>query len=456
MATEPGGHALLSSVSGGLVEIQDLQSVETTMVRQAAQTRLVVLSCDDHVIDVVRNAAQSVARVACARDLQQLLHSFPDIEPDVLIADGSKLDIAATIDQLARHFPDVVTIIVGTRDQSSGLLQLAAAGQIFRFLLRPLSSGPVRLVLAAAIARRGERKEADHGSVAMPVNNKRPRKRLAVFGALAVALFTMIGGLWAGTTLLTPKKVTPPTVALVQVAKPKPDSLQTQLALAADAMAQGQSINPGGALDLYRNILALDSGNAAALAGVRSIADQQLEGAEAALVAENLDAAQQAIALVRDIDVNHPRLAFLDTQLARERERRNLRVQRVRRLVESANVDMQSGNLLGLVSGGAVDALLEARKLDPDDPGVARGIDDLATALADALRKASSTGDTLRVQAYATAARRLGVGSQVLGAAGLPRDAFPLKPGAAQMRPGPSALEQAASEQAPTIDSESN
>jgi hypothetical protein len=228
------------------------------------------------------------------------------------------------------------------------------------------------------------------------------------------------------------------------------------LALAGEALARGQSVNPGGALDLYRNILALDPDNAAARAGIRAVADQQLERAEGALVAESLEAAERAITLVREIDVAHPRLAFLDTQLTRERERRNLRQQRVRRLVEAAQADIQDGNLLGLVSGGAVDALIEARKLDSNDPSVVDGVRDMTAALADALRKASSS-DAARAQAYASAARKLGISSQVLAAAGLPRNAFPRSGRAtSEKRSGGSDLDPLMTDQTLSVDSESN
>jgi hypothetical protein len=395
------------------------------MVRQLPQTRLVVLSGDDQVIDLVRNAAQPGAKVASVRDLQHLMKSPPDGEPDVLIVDGVQLNVAATIEQLTRRFPEAVTIIVGTREESDELMQLAATGQIFRFLLRPLSPGPVRLVLASAIARRSERRGAGRGKE-RPGNDKSQRKHTATFVTLGVALFMMIGGLWAATTFLAPKKMAPPPVpvALVQEAPPKVDAAQSQLDQAAAALAEGRAVVPGGALELYRSVLAADATNAAALAGVRTIADQQLERAEAALVMENLDEAEQIIALVREVDADHPRLSFLDTQLTRERERRDLREQRVRRLVEAAQTEIQSGNLLGMVSGGAVDALLEARKLAPDDPGVAKGIRDLSQALAEALRKSFSTGDMSRVQAYAAAARRLGTLKQVMAASGLPRNAL--------------------------------
>jgi hypothetical protein len=425
------------------------------MARQVPQTRLVVLSSDDHVIDVVRNTAQPGASVVCARDLQHLLQSSPGDEPDVLIIDGLKVDVTARIERLAQRFPNTQAIVVGTRDESDELMQLAASGQIFRFLLRPLSAGPVRLAVAAAVARHGERKEFGRGAGA-PAADKRPQKYLVTLGALGVALFLAIGGLWAATTFLTPKAETAPLapVVSVPVAASKPDSMQAELEQAAQALAQGQSLNPGGALDQYRSILALEATNSAALAGIRTIANQQLERAEAALLQEDLDEAERAIALVREVDVDHPRLGFLDTQLTRERERRDLREQRVRRLVEGAQVDIESGNLLGLVSGGAVDALLEAREIDPDDKGVARGIRDLTAALAEALRKSLSTGDMQRAQGYAAAARKLGTIREVLAAAGLPRNAFSTRSG--RGRSGGSNLEQSGGRAGATADSESN
>lgn len=414
MAIETVGRSLAASAAAGPVDSKNDSQGAETMVRQVAQTRLIVLSTDDQVIEMVRSAAQAVARVACARDLQHLMQSMPGAEPDVLVVDGANIELAPTIERLARNFPDVVTIIIGTKEESTELLQLAAAGQIFRFLLRPLSSGAVRLALSAAVARRKDPSRP----AAAPAPQKKSK---AMFGVLALALVTMIGGLWAAMPMLAPKKVSKnvplqPAPTAAQQTSSAGDSVQTQLSLAEQAMKQGQTTAPGGAIEMYRNVLARDANNAAALAGIRAIADQQLERAEQALVAENLDEAQRALAMVRDIDAGHPRLQFLETQMTRERELRNLRQQQVRRLVESAQADMQSGNLLGLVSGGAVDTLIEARKLDSGDPAVVRAVRELTVALGGAVRKANAAGDTQRAQAYTSAARKLGISSQALSA----------------------------------------
>jgi hypothetical protein len=61
-----------------------------------------------------------------------------------------------------------------------------------------------------------------------------------------------------------------------------------------------------------------------------------------------------------------------------------------------------------------VDALLEARKIDPRDAEVIQGIRDLTVALADAVRKAAAEGNPSRARAYTTAAVRLGVSPAVL------------------------------------------
>ena len=84
MAIEPVRQSPLGEVEGSdQNQNQESQSAET-LVRRVPETRLVVLSCDDHVIEVVRNAGQSVAHVVCARDLQHLAQALPDVVPDVL------------------------------------------------------------------------------------------------------------------------------------------------------------------------------------------------------------------------------------------------------------------------------------------------------------------------------------------------------------------------------------
>src|ERR1043165_6597828 len=131
------------------------------VTQREAQAQLLLLSRDTDVVEVVRNAAQSVAQVTHARDLGDAARSHPDLDPGVVIVASMASDIAELIATVARRYPRALLVAVGTREEGSELMQLAAAGRIFRFLLLPLSFGPVRLTLASAVTQHLERKAAD-------------------------------------------------------------------------------------------------------------------------------------------------------------------------------------------------------------------------------------------------------------------------------------------------------
>jgi protein TonB len=203
----------------------------------------------------------------------------------------------------------------------------------------------------------------------------------------------------------------------------KPDPVQAELALAKEAFEAGKFLEPAGesALDLYRSALALDPNSDAAKAGVRAVTDKILERAEAALLAEKLEEAIRNIETARDIDQSHPRLSFLDTQIARERERLKLTQaqevgNKVRTLVAQANDRMQNGRLIAPAGNSARDALAEARRLDPTDPTVAQAIRELTGQMAEGARQALAAGKNDEAQAYVNAARQLGSAGAALAA----------------------------------------
>ncbi|HEY8540505.1 MAG TPA: energy transducer TonB, partial [Steroidobacteraceae bacterium] len=306
------------------------------------------------------------------------------------------------------------------REDSAALMQLTAAGRIFRFLLTPLSHGQTRLALEAAVAQHAELKASGQRLVAASSTGGESKNYVVTYGALAAGLLLVIGGIWFGVTKFTGDSSAPsvakstgpvvPTSTLPE----RPDPVQAELALAKEAFDQGRLLEPAGesALDLYRSALALDPNSDAAKAGIRAVADKILERAEAALTAERLEEAIRNIETARDIDASHPRLAFLDTQIARERERLKLMqsqevVKRVNQLLVQANERMAAGRLIG-PGANARDALIEARRLDPTDPGVAQAIRELSNRLVEAAGEALAAGKADEAQNYVAAARSLG------------------------------------------------
>lgn len=384
---------------------------------------ILVLSRDANLVETVKKAAPRGTPVVPAPDLDHVAGKLSDLKPGVLVADtASTADVASMVAQLTQHFPELVVVVAGKREDSAALMQLTATGRIFRFLITPLSHGQTRLALEAAVTQhhdllaQGVRMSAASGATSGGGKNY-----LITYGALAAGLLVVVGGIWFGVSRFTGEPAAP---AVPQQAAPavqaggvpeKPDPIQAELALAKEAFAQGKYLEPAGesALDLYRSALALDPSGAAAKDGIRSVVDKILEKAEAALTSEKLQEASDNIERARDIDPAHPRLAFLDTQMARERERIKLTQaqevgNRVRQLVDQANDRMQNGRLLTPAAGSAREALVEARRLDPTDPNVVQSVRDFTGLLIEEARKALAAGKNDEAQTYVTIVRQLG------------------------------------------------
>jgi len=395
------------------------------------QAPILVLSRDAALVDTVTKAAPRGAPVVHAPNLDQVAGRLSDLKPGVLVADtASTADVASMAAQLTQHFPELVVVVVGKREDSGALMQLTATGRIFRFLLAPLSHGQTRLALEAAVTHYTDVAAAGvRQSTAGAEGTGRQKNYVATYGALAAALLLIIGGIWFGVNHFAgapeaPSLAQPTAPAQAPEGVPdRPDPVQAEIALADEAYARGKFYEPSGesALDLYLSALALDPGNETARAGVRSVADKVLERAESALTAEQLEDAVFAIEQARNIDPAHPRLPFLDTQISRERERLKLTLAhevgtRVRTLAAQANERMRSGRLLTPLGGSARDSLLEARRLDPTDPGVLLSIREFGGILTDEARDALVAGKPEEAQLFANAARQFGAAGAALAA----------------------------------------
>jgi TonB family protein len=393
---------------------------------------ILVLSRDPNLVETVKKAAPRGTAVAPAPDLDHVAGKLSDLKPGVLVADtASTADVAAMVAQLTQHFPELVVIVAGKREDSAALMQLTATGRIFRFLLTPLSHGQTRLALEAAVTQHQDLlAQGQRMSAAGASGGGEKKNYIVTYGALAAGLLVVIGGIWFGVSQFT-KEPAPP--AVVQQPTPaagqpggvpeKIDPIQAELALAKEAFAAGKYLEPAGdsALDYYRSALALDPNSAAAKEGIRDVVDKILERAEASLTSEKLEDASRNIELARDIDPAHPRLAFLDTQMARERERIKLSQAaevgaRVKVLVNQANDRMQNGRLIAPANGNARDSLAEARKLDATDPNVVQASRDFAALATEEARKSLAAGNLAEAQTYVNVSRQMGSGSAALAA----------------------------------------
>jgi TonB family protein len=409
-------------------DTQNMRKLEDPGERH--QPPMLVLSRDTDLIETAKKSAPRGCQVAHAPDLDQVAAKLSNLKPGVLLADtASTSDVGSMVAQLTQHFPELVVVVAGKREDSGALMQLTAAGRIFRFLLTPLSQGQTRLALEAAFAQHADLKAAGDRMAVRNASDGGGRKNYIVtYGALAAGLVVVIGGIWFGVSSFTgePEAPTAAQTAASNAASnlpSKPDPVQAELALAKEAFNQGKYLEPANesALDLYRSALALDPKSDAAKAGIRSVVDKILERAEASLTAEKLEDAIRNMETARDIDPSHPRLSFLDTQIARERERIKLSQAqevggKVRTLLAQATDRMENGRLLAPSNGNARDALVEARRLDPTDPNVAQAIRQLSGLLTDEARKLVGEGKIDEAQSHVSGARQLGSAGAQLAA----------------------------------------
>jgi TonB family protein len=404
------------------LEIDDTANVRALSEESSHQPPILVLSRDAGLVETVRKATPRGVAVTHSPDLDHIADKLPTLKPGVLVVDtASTADVASMVAQLTQHFPELVIVVAGKREDSAALMQLTAAGRIFRFLLTPLSHGQTRLALEAAVAQHSDLKATDERRSGGGSSSGDKKNYLVTYGALAVGLLVVIGGIWFGVKQFTSEPEIPtaaqPAAGTAQpgALPDRPDPVKAELALAKEAFDQGKFLEPAGesALDLYRSALAIDPSSESAKTGIRTVVDKVLERAETALTAERLEEAIRNIETARDIDAQHPRLAFLDTQIARERERLKLSQaqevgNKVRQLVGQANDRMQNGRLITPANSNARDALVEARRLDPTDPNVAQGIRDLSGLLTEEARKALTAGKLDEAQAFVNGARSLG------------------------------------------------
>jgi protein TonB len=320
--------------------------------------------------------------------------------------------------QLTQHFPDMVVVVAGKSEDSQALMRLTAAGQIYRFLLLPLSQGQTRLTLETAMNR-----HVELGTTAQRLasgdSGGTKKNFMLNYALMGAGLLAVIGLIWFFMGRVANNDVPAPAGGTTAaVAK---DPAANELALAKQALNDGKFVEPAGesALDLYRSALSINPSSQAARDGIRAVADKILERGEKALGAEKLEEAVAAVELARDIQPDHPRLSFMDLQIKRERERMKLTQaaevgNKVSSLLALAAQRMEQEKLISPNGESARDALSEARRLDPTDPAVLQANRDLINRVVDASKQAAAAGNLEQAQTLATAARQMGYGGSGL------------------------------------------
>jgi TonB family protein len=268
--------------------------------RAGVPQKLVLLTHDRVLFQTVRTvcASHGLSTVSSEADLASELAAGT---AGVVIVDAAAAasPIAELTGRLAAQFPDLVLIVAGDSRHQNALTSEITTGTVHRFLHKPLSEQRVRLFVEAAW-RRHEQEQLDPPltpSVAAPPGPApRSSRRPLWMAGIAAALVASSVAAWF----------------FLQRSGPAGPELTASASHAS-----------------YRQAASLD--------GTTSELDRLLDQADAALQAQKIDEAEELAAAARTLEPHHVRVAFLATQIGKERERELLT--RAREAAAAGNVE---------------------------------------------------------------------------------------------------------------------
>jgi TonB family protein len=327
----------------------------------ATSESLVVLTHDEILLDTLRAVAteHEISSVGAEADLAA--HLLDD-HAGVALLDTAAVTspIARLTERLKAQFPELVLVVAGGVEDQGALAAQITNGTVYRFLHKPVSEQRVKLFVDAAWRRHGvehagvtEQITAPRRPGPRPASGAPPRPGLwigigaAVLAVAGIAWFVSQSSGPSGSTGLTPAGSVQPGTAV-----PSDPVMEQLLSLADAAFKNGVYVAPPAenAADLYRQALERNGNEQRAREGLENVMDQLLSLAEKSLLEERTDEATRFTEAARSIQPDHVRVAFLTTQIGKERERNLL--SQARRAASSGNVERAIAVLDDAAKGG--------------------------------------------------------------------------------------------------------
>src|ERR1700733_8215590 len=385
---------------------------------------LVVLTTDEVFLQTLREAVGGARRLWHVPSGDKVSDLLVAGEVGILVLDVQALAEAPAvfIGQIKRQFPDLVVVVAGNRDAEISLAGLISAGIVYRFIHKPMSPGRAKLFAEAAVKRYDEQRRR---RAAAPPIQRGSRSNRGWLSGGAIGAFAIIAAIAWGVHRAGETDTDAPSPAAPANA-PQPES--PILAAAAAALAANRLIEPAGdnALELYLRVLAGNSADPVARAGVAEVRERLLARAENALLEERLDEAAAAIETARKSGVESGRIAFLTAQLPKSRERVKAAQAAARArsaplaaedqvspLLELAAQRVKDAQLIEPEKGSALFYLQEALRLDPESAAAHQAEQDLAARLLAEGRAAIDRRDFTHAARWIEAAKGIAAGADI-------------------------------------------
>jgi TonB family protein len=328
--------------------------------------------------------------------------------------------LEAVITRLSQQFPDLGFVAAGEPEDESRVTGLVNHGELQGFITKAHTVEKLAQVLEAGINHHLELKSSTAATTVAGGAKRGPL--LAGIAAAVVVVGAIVG--WLLLRSPTDDSAGADAAGDATTGGAKLDAaaaVDLELQKAREAFEAARYVDPKGssAVDHYRAALAADPKNAEASDGVHRVAEVMLARAEAALLDGRVREAGNAIKQAKAIEPAHPRLPFLETQVAREVERTaaaqqeavrtDANSQRLANLVKLGNDRLNQDRLVEPSGDSARYYFTAARELDAASPLPQQGLKSLANRMLQKSSQAAARGDIAEADQWLAQARSLGV-----------------------------------------------
>jgi TonB family protein len=344
---------------------RNLPSEQVTTIAPApsgAGAEILAVTEDDFFLLAVRRVVTLPNRVWHATSDAQAADMLMSTPCAVVLLDIALVpQLEQVVTRLRQQLPELGFVIAGEPEDEAQVTDLIDNGDVQGFVVKAHATTRLAKLLESGINRHFELKTETVAVAAKPA-----WKNPIALGGLAAVLLAIAGG--ATWYFTRGDSAAQPAAGDADLAVTGTDSsqlattekLDTELARAREAFEAGRYVDAKGAaaFDHYKAALAIDANNAEARDGVHRIAEVMLARAEASLLESKAREAAASIKVAKAVEPNHPRIAFLESQVTRELDRSAAAQQ------EAAKADALNQKLAGLIKLGN-ERLAQERFVDP-------------------------------------------------------------------------------------------
>jgi len=150
METGEHGRPIISASAIPVLTPQKPQAAPTASGRE---TDVLVLTKDEEFLETIRQSSRGLHNVHHAPTFAQAEAAVRQHKIGVLVTDAAMAEsgVENMTERLRAAVPRLVAVVAGRRDDGEMLMDLINRGQVYRFLLKPVSPGRARLAIEAAV-----------------------------------------------------------------------------------------------------------------------------------------------------------------------------------------------------------------------------------------------------------------------------------------------------------------